>query len=243
MSDPVEEFRYRITALLLDTLGDAGFVLAGAGAIRAHGLIDRPTYDIDLFTRPLTTGESFRAAVADASAALRAADHEVVALRESDTFARLRVHDRGHQVLDVDFAVNWRADPPVQMSFGPVLSECDAVAGKLSAVYSRGEVRDFLDLDAIRASGRYTDDDLLALGREHDSGFDPTMFAAQLSRIVHLDAEEAEEYGVAATGWLCGSLLDLSSHNHPLGRPGVGYRRWRAKKRSASSPANCGTPV
>jgi hypothetical protein len=34
------------------------------------------------------------------------------------------------------------------MSFGPVLSERDAVAGKRSAVYSRGEVRDFLDLDA-----------------------------------------------------------------------------------------------
>jgi hypothetical protein len=87
------------------------------------------------------------------------------------------------------------------MSVGPVLSERDAVAGKLSAVYSRGEVRDFLDLDAIRASGRYTDSDLLALGREHDDGFDTGMFAAQLSRVLHLDALEAEEYGITANAF------------------------------------------
>lgn len=30
--------------------GVAGFALAGSGAIREHGVIDRPTEDIDLFT-------------------------------------------------------------------------------------------------------------------------------------------------------------------------------------------------
>ena len=196
MSGAGEEFQRHITRQLLDALNGAGFALAGAGAIRAHGLTDRPTHDVDLFTQPLITGETFRAAVRRAGAALRDAGHEVTPLQESDTFARVRVLDTGGQVLDVDFAVNWRADPPVQMSFGPVLSERDAVAGKLSAVYSRGEVRDFLDLDAIRASGRYSDEELLALGREHDAGFDRVMFAAQLSRVVHFDAEEAEEYGI-----------------------------------------------
>lgn len=37
------ELQSRVTALLLDAVGDAGFVLAGAGAIRQHGLTDRPT--------------------------------------------------------------------------------------------------------------------------------------------------------------------------------------------------------
>lgn len=198
MSGAGEEFQRHITTQLLNALGDVGFALAGAGAIRAHGLTDRPTHDVDLFTQPRITGQVFRAAVVRASAALREAGHEVTPLQESDTFARVRILNTGGQVLDVDFAVNWRADPPVQMSFGPVLSERDAVAGKLSAVYSRGEVRDFLDLDAIRASGRYTDEELLALGTEHDAGFDRVMFAAQLSRVVHFDAEEAEEYGITA---------------------------------------------
>ncbi|WP_140399939.1 hypothetical protein [Aeromicrobium sp. PE09-221] len=73
----------------------------------------------------------------------------------------------------MDFAVNWRADVPVHLGIGPVLTERDAVAGKLSAAYSRGEIRDYLDLDAIRRSARYTDDELLSLGHEHDVGFDP----------------------------------------------------------------------
>lgn len=101
-------------------------------------------------------------------------------------------------MLEVDFAVNWRADPPVRMSLGLVLSERDAVARKLSAVYSRGEVRDFLDLDSIRIFGRYSDADLLALGAEHDVGFDQSMFAEQLSRITLIDPVEAEEYGLGS---------------------------------------------
>lgn len=44
------ELQARITHLLLDVVADDGFALAGAGAIRAHGLTERPTHDIDLFT-------------------------------------------------------------------------------------------------------------------------------------------------------------------------------------------------
>ena len=50
MSGDQEEQR-RITRLALEAVGDdAGFALAGSGAIREHGLIDRPTEDVDLFT-------------------------------------------------------------------------------------------------------------------------------------------------------------------------------------------------
>ena len=50
MSRDQEEQR-RITRLALEAAGDeAGFALAGSGAIREHGLIDRPTEDVDLFT-------------------------------------------------------------------------------------------------------------------------------------------------------------------------------------------------
>ena len=195
MGDPVEQFQRRITRHLLDALDGTGFALAGAGAIRAHGLTDRPTHDIDLFVRPQISGSAFRAAVTQGCTALSRSGCVVVVVQESDAFARLRVHD-AELAVEVDFAVNWRADPPVVMNVGLVLSERDAVAGKLSAVYSRGEVRDFLDLDAIRGSGRYSDADLLALGREHDDGFDVLMFAAQLARVAHFEAEEADEYGV-----------------------------------------------
>src|SRR5690606_36709324 len=133
----------------------------------------------------------------NAERALADAGYEVARLRDHPTFARLHVQAADELGLDVNLAVNWRADPPVRTSLGPVLSERDAVAGKLSAVYSRGEVRDFLDLDAIRASGRYRDAELLALGREHDTGLVPAMFAAQLARIAKINPAKAGKFGVS----------------------------------------------
>lgn len=198
MTGAADEVQRRVTRLLLAALDGAGFALAGAGAIRAHGFTDRPTEDVDLFSGQRISEEDFRAAVAAGEQALQDAGYEVDRVREFPMFVRLRLQTPDGHGLDVDFAVNWRADPPVQMSLGPVLSERDAVAGKLSAVYSRGEVRDFLDLDAIRDSGRYTDEELLTLGREHDAGFDRAMFAAQLARVTRIRPSTVEQYGVSA---------------------------------------------
>jgi len=194
------ELQSRVTALLLGAIADAGFVLAGAGAIRQHGLTDRPTDDVDLFTVPTTTAEQFGAALDAAETALRGAGFEVSRSRVSESFARFQLRRAldGEDVLEVDFGINWRADPPVAMSVGPVLSERDAVAGRLSAVYSRGEVRDFLDLDSIRSTGRFTDSELVALGEEHDGGFDMGLFAAQLSRITTILPTQAAQYYVTA---------------------------------------------
>lgn len=190
------ELQARVTKLLLDVVGRAGFVLAGAGAIRLHGFTDRPTQDVDLFTDPATTPDQFRAAVDAAESALIAAGFGVDRSRVTDSFARLQLREGDTEVLMVDFGINWRSETPVITAVGPVLSERDAVAGKLSAVYSRAEVRDFLDLDSIRTSGRFTDAELLALGREDDDGFDEPMFAAQLSLIATILPSQAAAYGV-----------------------------------------------
>lgn len=92
--------------------------------------------------------------------------------------------------------------------------ESDAVAGKLSVVYSRGEVRDFIDLDAIRTSGRYSDSELMALGQVHDAGFAPYMFAQQLARISHIPASDASQYGIdpVTFGAIQKRLLAWSRH-------------------------------
>lgn len=153
---------------------------------------------MDLFS-PSTTGiESFATAVDLAERSLTEHGYEVTRLRSAPLFARLHVHDTTGVAIEVDLGVNWRAHSPIVLDVGPVLAESDAVAGKLSAVYSRREVRDFLDLDAIRASGRYTDAELLSLGAEHDDGFDRAMFAQSLSQVVRFDSSEAEEYGYRA---------------------------------------------
>lgn len=50
MTGAIEELQREVTKVLLRALAEAGFALAGAGAIRAHGLTGRPTHDVDLFT-------------------------------------------------------------------------------------------------------------------------------------------------------------------------------------------------
>jgi hypothetical protein len=55
------------------------------------------------------------------------------------------------------------------------------VANKVCALFGRAEVRDYVDVDAILASGRYTKDDLLALAGAHDAGFDPLWRIVDLS--------------------------------------------------------------
>lgn len=193
-----EEYQRRVAALLLDAIGEAGFALAGASAIREHGLTTRPTEDVDLFAASTTSAEEFQAALTRAEETLRAYGYKVTRRRSFPLFARLLVEDAAGTGLDVDLGVDWRLDPPVRLALGPVLSARDAVASKIGAAYSRGEVRDFLDVDAIRQSGRFTDIELLRLAKEHDDGFEPGMFAAQLTRVTQIDPEEVSEYGVDA---------------------------------------------
>jgi hypothetical protein len=185
-----------IAAVLLRELGPVGFALAGSGAIREYGLTDRPTRDVDLFGAATLDAPTFEASVSRGCRVLQEAGLTVSIVTESSSFARLIVTADSGTSVEVDLAINWRAEPPIERRLGLVLSVRDAVAGKLSAVYNRGEVRDFLDLDSIRQSGRFTDTRLLEIGREDDPGFESVLFSDQLSRITQFGAHEARRYGV-----------------------------------------------
>ncbi|MEQ7124521.1 hypothetical protein ABN034_08350 [Actinopolymorpha sp. B11F2] len=73
----------------------------------------------------------------------------------------------------------------------------DAVANKLCALYGRGAVRDYIDVDGIVRSGRYTVADLLQLATQHDPGFDPALFAQALRAVRRFAASAVEPYGMA----------------------------------------------
>ncbi|MBB1514769.1 hypothetical protein H5398_02095 [Tessaracoccus sp. MC1679] len=75
----------------------------------------------------------------------------------------------------------------------------DAVANKVGALYSRGEPRDYLDVDAIRESGRFAEDHLLSLAAQHDPGFDVTLFATRLRAVESLVPDDIAEYGISST--------------------------------------------
>ena len=189
-------FQREVTRALISILGDYDFALAGSSAIREHGLIDRPTRDIDLFT-VMSQRNQFHKAVEQAIAYLRIQGYEVSMDNDhpfSDTFAKIIVSGNG-QSVEVEAGIDWRRDDPVRINdIHSVLSQDDAVANKIDALYSRGEARDYLDALSIRESGHYTDEQLMALAEEHDIGFRRDGFIEALRFIDQIPDEPFLQY-------------------------------------------------
>lgn len=195
-TDPVEVQR-RVTRIALAGIADAGFALAGSGAVREHGVIERPTEDVDLFTSTQDV-EQFAAAVRRVVAVLRSSGFNVEESRRASQFARLHVRVADENRVDIDLGVDWRQLDPVILDVGPVLSLQDAVGNKVSALYSRGEARDYVDVDAIRRDGRFTDEGLMDAAADRDPGFDIGMFAQQLNAVRRLQPAQVARYGLDA---------------------------------------------
>jgi sensor domain CHASE-containing protein len=119
------------------------------------------------------------------------ADAEV----RSSTFARLSVSS-GAERAKVELGVDWRKNKPILLAVGPVLHADDAVANKVCALFGRAEVRDYVDVAAILASGRYSEEDLVRLAEEHDPGFDPSWFTEALNAVDRLPDTLFAPYGL-----------------------------------------------
>ncbi|SDR79455.1 nucleotidyl transferase AbiEii/AbiGii toxin family protein [Corynebacterium timonense] len=187
----------RIAKLLLSVTADAGFALAGAGALREHGIVDRPTEDIDVFT-VMEHADEFEESVDSAIAHLRERGFSVEVLTSNPGFRRIQVASADGDVIDVDLGIDWRSASPVFLDVGPVLAPTDAMGSKITALYSRGYPRDFLDVDAIRRAGSFTDEELLQIAENTDPGFDRATFALQLRQVRVLSSETVAAYRVSA---------------------------------------------
>lgn len=196
-SQTTTDIQRQVTRVALDALDGTGFALAGSSAIREHGVTDRPTEDVDLFTSNVNI-ENFGRSVDQVLEQLRSTGYVVDEGRRTDQFARLHVQTMDGVQVDIDMGMDWRQADPVTLSVGPVLSLEDAIGNKVSALYSRGEARDFLDVDAIRSSGHFTDQQLVDAARERDPGFEVPMFAAQLEQARSITPDRVAEYGVDA---------------------------------------------
>jgi hypothetical protein len=135
----------------LAATGRFGFALAGGYAVQAHGFLERPSEDVDLFT-VADAEDRFDEAVSTAIEAYRAAGLTVEILRHNPAFARLRLTDGQGGQVRVEMGIDWRAHPPVTLEIGAVLHSDDAVANKLAAFYGRAADRDYVD--AVLRSGR-----------------------------------------------------------------------------------------
>lgn len=194
MAHSVQETQRQLIACALEVLADAGFALAGSGAIREHGITQRPTNDIDLFT-VMQASTRFPHAVDSLIEHLTANDYDVTIERVSPSFAQLSVT----LPLSVDLAIDWRAHTPVRLDVGPVLDIEDAVGNKLSALYSRSYPRDYLDVDAIRSTGTISDARLIELLQERDAGFDVGFFTECLRGAHSISLTQVAAYGINAS--------------------------------------------
>lgn len=130
-------------------------------------------------------------------AAYEADGLDVSSTAENPAFARLQVTDpTTGATAKVDLGIDWRAHPPVALAIGPVLHPDDAVANKVCALFARAQARDYIDVDAVLRSGRYTGDELLTLAESHDPGFEQAMFVTALRAIDRLPPAEFTPYGL-----------------------------------------------
>jgi len=180
---PLTELHRRVATVALRVATRYGFALGGGNALIAHGLITRPTQDVDLFTNEET---GVGAAAGSVEAALQAAGFE--AQREdnadgvSDIFegmgeglAEWTVTAPDGQQMMLQMAYFDRTRKPVTMDVGPVLSLEDVVGGKVCALAGRAEPRDYIDTAA--ALEHYTVRDAIRLARRLDPGLEDRDFA------------------------------------------------------------------
>ncbi|MEV0158300.1 nucleotidyl transferase AbiEii/AbiGii toxin family protein [Micromonospora sp. NPDC050686] len=174
----LHEFYREVARVALSAAGPHRFVLGGGVAWAAHGLVTRPTEDVDLF--------------ADVEGAAAAAATEVRAALERDGFTvvgadpdselgelfpgfdqdvRDFVVSRDGRQIRLSLARLDRYRSPVVMDLGPVMDVRDLVANKTAALVNRREVRDYIDVAA--ALDHYRVAELLELARQVDPALDP----------------------------------------------------------------------
>jgi Nucleotidyl transferase AbiEii toxin, Type IV TA system len=122
--DPVDGDHALLLRIALPVCHAYGLALAGGYAIKAHGLVSRPSDDLDLATATTTPVQEIVTALAGA---YRAAGLHAKVL---DAHGR-----KGHLTVGLPTGATYRVDvlkeplsqPPVVMDIGPVLSAEHAV--------------------------------------------------------------------------------------------------------------------
>lgn len=209
----IDPFQADVARIAL-AAAEHGFALAGGNALVAHGLVERPTEDVDLFT-PEPGGPGAVAYLVRDALAQAGYEVDVTRLPEAHQgeFARLEV-TRGPETMHVDLARDWRQWPPVQLEVGPVLHLEDAVSSKTTALVTRREPRDFIDIAA--ALDRYDRAELMRLTFTRDRGLRVVDFTDTARRLDQFTTIDFAEYGFdqAALDALRARFADWPRHEH-----------------------------
>ena len=138
----------------------------------------------------------------------------------------LEVTGPGGEKMVLQLAYFDRGCDPVVMDLGPVLDLEDAVGGKVCALASRVEPRDYADVAA--ALGRYSPAQLINFARRLDPGLTGEDFA-----YAGLELDQMDDRAFAAMG--------LSQHQVTTLREQ--FAAWPRDARTASQEAGPGSPA
>ena len=171
------DLQLQVRAIVAELPEGAAVALAGGGALIAWGVVSRGTDDLDFFApHPEPIGPVLEAV----AAALTHAGLRVTRLRESDTYARLRVASDSDTTL-IDLATDYRLLPAEETAEGAILSEQELAADKTLALFGRAVARDYVDFQAL--ARRFSLAELCELAASKDGGFTPSLLADALDYI------------------------------------------------------------
>jgi hypothetical protein len=199
-----DPFQVRVARIALTVAAEYGFALGGGHALVAHGLVQRPTEDVDLFTDVdggvRTATELVRVALTQAGLSVESPDQATdlsdLFYGMDDAFEEFQVHD-GERSAAISLGRLPRQFAPIQMTIGPVLHLEDLLASKVCALGARGEVRDYVDVAAALGRG-YDRPRLIALAHDNDRGLTAEDFAVAMRRLDALPDAVFRPYGLDA---------------------------------------------
>jgi predicted nucleotidyltransferase component of viral defense system len=186
---PVSEFHGQVAAIALRAAAPHRFALGGGNALIAHGVIDRFTQDVDVFSDEEggveAAADAVEAALRDAGFGAERRDKTAglgdIFYGMGEGLAEWIVTARGGKQMMLQLAYFDRARRPVIMEVGPVLDLEDVVGGKVCALASRAEPRDYVDTAA--ALERYTVEQIIEFARRLDPGLTDRDFADAVQRL------------------------------------------------------------
>jgi Nucleotidyl transferase AbiEii toxin, Type IV TA system len=200
---PVIDLHREVAAIALRAAARHGFALGGGNALMAHGVIDRFTADVDLFTDReagvVAAADAVEAAVRDAGFQ---ADRQDKTGGLADIFAGMGeglaewiiTAPSGEQMM-LQMAYFDRSRGPVTMDVGPVLDLEDVIGGKVCALASRAYDRDYVDTAA--ALDRYSVDQVIGFARRLDPGLEARDFSDAGRRLDRMDDGAFARFGLS----------------------------------------------
>jgi hypothetical protein len=180
---PIDELQREVATIALSAAARHGFALAGGNALIAHGIIDRPTDDVDLFSDQeagvAAAAQSVEKALTEAGFQTARQDKtgglEEIFSGMGEGLAEWIITAPGGQQTMLQMAYFDRNRGPVAMDVGPVLDLEDLAGSKVCALASRVEPRDYIDTAA--ALDRYPVAELIGFAKRLDPGLTDRDFA------------------------------------------------------------------